>query len=368
MKVRNNYNECLTNLACSIRKYFDLPIGHQTLDFIDQALAEHQPQNVVLILLDGLGANILERSLPPDAFLHQNLAKVITTVFPATTTAATTSLRTGLNPVEHGWLGWTNYLQPIDKVITLFLGNEKCHPEDEMDADFLRIKDQITPVTVTEAINRSGDALGLEIMPFGVDGHAGLDQLISRVEATVRRPGKKYIYAYDTEPDATMHQKGPDSPEAKALIAERSAKIAKLSRHLHDTLLIVTADHGHVKIRHLFLTDYPDLLELLERPTSIEPRATSFKVKPGQRDNFRAKFNQYFGDYYQLYSAAEVIEAKLFGDGAEHPFYRAALGDFLAIATDDVCLVAPGDMPLYSQHAGYLDDEIFVPVVVKYCE
>ena len=23
MKVKNNYNECLTNLACSVRKYFE---------------------------------------------------------------------------------------------------------------------------------------------------------------------------------------------------------------------------------------------------------------------------------------------------------------------------------------------------------
>jgi len=28
MKVKNNYNECLTNLACSIRKYFGLDYKH----------------------------------------------------------------------------------------------------------------------------------------------------------------------------------------------------------------------------------------------------------------------------------------------------------------------------------------------------
>lgn len=34
MEVRNNYNECLTNLACSIRKYFGLNIKHNTLDYL----------------------------------------------------------------------------------------------------------------------------------------------------------------------------------------------------------------------------------------------------------------------------------------------------------------------------------------------
>ena len=34
MIVKNNYNECLTNLACSIRKYFNLNFNHNTLSYI----------------------------------------------------------------------------------------------------------------------------------------------------------------------------------------------------------------------------------------------------------------------------------------------------------------------------------------------
>ena len=40
MIVKNNYNECLTNLACSIRKYFELDYKHNTLDYIDKVLDE----------------------------------------------------------------------------------------------------------------------------------------------------------------------------------------------------------------------------------------------------------------------------------------------------------------------------------------
>ena len=38
MKVKNNYDECLTNLACSIRKYFGLEYKHNTLSYIDKLL------------------------------------------------------------------------------------------------------------------------------------------------------------------------------------------------------------------------------------------------------------------------------------------------------------------------------------------
>ena len=120
MKIKNNYNECLTNLACSIRKYFGLEYHHKTLNYIDKILEDSQPENVVVILFDGMGSKILERTLDKQSFFRKNMVKEITTVFPATTTSATTSIRTGLNPIEHGWLGWNTYIEPIDKKATKY--------------------------------------------------------------------------------------------------------------------------------------------------------------------------------------------------------------------------------------------------------
>ena len=125
MLVKNNYNECLTNLACSIQKYFGLNTRHNSIEYIDKLLNEKQPKNVVLMLFDGMGSKILDRTLDENSFFIKNKIKEITTVFPATTTAATTSIRTGLNPIEHGWLGWNMYIAPIDETITVFLNSEK---------------------------------------------------------------------------------------------------------------------------------------------------------------------------------------------------------------------------------------------------
>lgn len=55
MLVKNNYNECLTNLACSIRKYFGLDYNHNTLNYIDELLEVKKPKNIVTILCDGMG-------------------------------------------------------------------------------------------------------------------------------------------------------------------------------------------------------------------------------------------------------------------------------------------------------------------------
>ena len=85
MLVKNNYDECLTNLACSIRKYFGLNYKHNTISYIDKLLDEVKPKNVVTILCDGMGYNIMNRVLDEKAFLVKNTIKKITTVFPATT-------------------------------------------------------------------------------------------------------------------------------------------------------------------------------------------------------------------------------------------------------------------------------------------
>lgn len=61
MKVLNNYNECLTNLACSIRKYFKLDYKHNTLEYIDKLLEEKNPKNVVVLLFDGMGSIFLKK-------------------------------------------------------------------------------------------------------------------------------------------------------------------------------------------------------------------------------------------------------------------------------------------------------------------
>ena len=137
MQLKNNYHECITNLACSIQKYFELDYKHNTLDYIDKILDEYKPKNVVTILCDGMGSKIIDRVLDKDDFLIKNRFKEITTVFPATTVAATTSMLAGLNPIETGMLGWDMYYKDLDKIITVFLNCEKD------DKDHIPLKEAI---------------------------------------------------------------------------------------------------------------------------------------------------------------------------------------------------------------------------------
>ena len=47
------------------------------------------------------------------------MKKNIDAVFPPT------SVLSGLNPIEHVWLGWDLYFREIDEVVTMFLNTKK---------------------------------------------------------------------------------------------------------------------------------------------------------------------------------------------------------------------------------------------------
>ena len=365
MLVRNNYNECLTNLACSIRKYFGLDYKHNTLDYIDKILEEYNPKNVVTILCDGMGSNIMDRMLDKNSFLVKNRIKNITTVFPATTVAATTSITTGLNPVESGMLGWDMYYKDIDKIITVFNNTEKGDPDLNVLQEAIDYnKKHMIRKTINEEINEKTNNEGYVLTPFGKDKYLTLDDMFNSIEKLCKKETKKYIYAYDKDPDHTMHEIGCDKKEIKNIINDLNNRIEKISKRLQDTIIFVVADHGHINVDNIFLHDYPDVENCLLRNTSLEPRAVNFFIKPNKKEEFVKLFNKYFGSDFDLYKMEDVIQSKLFGDGEENEIFRDSLGDFLAIGKTNKTILCEGSVALKSQHAGYTDDEIYVPLIV----
>ena len=367
MELKNNYNECITNLACSIRKYFELDYKHNTIDYIDKILEERKPKNVVTILFDGMSSNIIDNILPPDSFMIKNRLKKITTVFPATTVAATTSIRTGLNPVESGMLGWYMYFKDIDKTIEVY---PECEKGDETKTPLPEVKKvkekYMKTKTIVDDINEANKYKAYELMPFEFAKyrHFDLDDMLDKIEELCNQDGKKYIYAYDTEPDTVMHRFGTYSSEVKDLIRYRNIMVEKLCNKMEDTVVFIVADHGHIPIENIQLEEYKDIVECLERDTSIETRAVNFFIKDGMKEKFIQAFNQNFKDDFDLYTRQDVIDSKLFGEGEENKVFRSALGDFLAIAKTNKAIYDNKKGEHLSNHAGYTDDEIYVPLIV----
>ncbi len=67
MLVKNDYRQCITSIGCSVQRYFGLQPAHETLNDLDELLEREQPENVIVLLYDGMGSRILDRTSVPTA-------------------------------------------------------------------------------------------------------------------------------------------------------------------------------------------------------------------------------------------------------------------------------------------------------------
>ena len=358
-----DYDKCLTNLTNSILKYFDITPYHKTLKELDKVLEESNYDNIILLIYDGMGSNILSRNLNENSFLRKHKIEDIKAIFPPTTTASTTTLLSGLNPCEHGWLGWDLYFKCLDETVTMFLNTKK-------DTDILVSKENMAQKyfsykSIIDLINEKYKAF--KLMPFGDNAYNDLADLNNKVINLCKEKGKKFIYAYYDEPDHTTHNEGTDSNITVKLYEEIDKSTKELYEKLKDTntLVIVTADHGHINSKDITLSDYKDIFNLLKHDISIEGRACAFFIKEGKSQEFEQLFNKYFKDDFILYTKEEVIKNKLFGKGTENKYFKDSLGDYLAVAiTNKYFRYNENSVKLTSMHAGLTEDEMLVPLII----
>ena len=362
-----DYNNCLINVSNSILKYFDIEPYHNTLKELDEILEKGKYKNVVLILNDGLGSKILEKHLEEDSFLRKHKIKDLTSVYPATTAAATTSVVTGLTSMEHGWLGWDVYFKEIDKTVTLYwnvLKDTNIQAEDYNVAQkFISYKD----TTLVNKIKNNTKYQSYGISPFEYDNYSldNPNEMYEQIEKLCNLDGKKFIYCYYPEPDYTMHELGTNAKEVTNLIKNINDNIEKLSNKVKDTLIISIADHGLIDVNRILLSDYPSITETLIRETSLDPRAINFFVKDNMKEQFVNEFNKYFSNDYILLSKEEVIEKQLFGFGNKSNIFDTSIGDYIGLAISNISIDYDDRHPIFkAQHAGITEDEMLVPLII----
>ena len=382
-----DYSRCLVNLANSILKKYGAETTAATLRSADEYLAKKY-KNVVLLLLDAMGASITEKHLAKEGFFRSHLKDTYDSVFPPTTVAATTSVLSGLYPNEHGWLGWDMYYPELNKNVSVFTNRDQLTEKEgaapsvfspqhgwewSMDslAEPLPAADfnagfRYTPYrNILDRINDAGGR-AFASMPFLAPYPDTLEKVLAHVKELCEAPGEKFIYAYWNEPDSTMHRTGTASAETHNLVVSIEEKVEALASGLSDTLLLITADHGHMDSKNLCILDYPEVLDCLVRLPSIEPRTLNLFVKKECLSSFPAVFRKNFGGDFLLLSKEEVLGENLFGTGKNRPGLREMIGDYVAVAVSDSSVfnthfeaqAVPGG------HAGLTAEEFRIPLIV----
>ena len=198
-----------------------------------------------------------------------------------------------------------------------------------------------------------------------------LDEIIEAIEDLTNSAGEKFIFGYCDNPDATLHKFGAYSDEAKEFIIKAEEKIEKMCEKLtEDTLVIISADHGHKDIEKAYtLLDYPEILDCLIMPASLESRVVTFWVKEDMKKEFEERFNNVFGELFWLMTREEFLEKNFLGFGEKHKKIEDLIGNYIALSTGgsiirlETFLVERKPVKK-STHCGLSKEEMEVPLLV----
>lgn len=372
-----DYNHCILNTITSILKHYNVNTNHNSLEVLDNKLSKKY-KNVVLLILDGMGEHIL-KNISPNGFFSKNEVDCITSVFPSTTTAALTTYYSGKPPYESGWIAWSQYFKEYGRAVDMLSHKESYKGESLKDAHVDVFKTIVNYEPIFYQIEKSSpDVKAYEIMPSYSDKRAKrsikadtVEELTENIEMLCSTNDRKFIMAYCDNPDGIMHKYGTDSIEAREFLLDTENKTERMCNKLDDTIVIISADHGHLNIENPHsILDYPEILECLYMPASFESRALTFWVKEKMKDIFVERFNNIFKDEFLLMSKNEFVEQKhLLGYGNKHPKVDDFVGNFVAISISNSMinletLLADGKKLKKSTHCGLTKEEMEVPLII----
>jgi predicted AlkP superfamily pyrophosphatase or phosphodiesterase len=387
-----DYNNSIMNLSCSIMasfgaKPFHSPLNHSSL------LTLEKKDNVVFIVLDGLGVNILKSYAKknPASFLFNNLKSEISSVFPSTTASAITTFRTAKSPLEHGVVGWSLYFKEFGTAIEI-LPMFDSFKKISLSSEKYPVFDIIKLKTIAEEIlsankNAKKKVKCYDVMPlefkesyYNSEASKGFIKSFSkdfkgmaRTVASLARKKTSYrklIVAYSMQPDSTLHKEGLNGKNVDKIISSLEKEIVWLSKKLKGTssALIITADHGQIDCdNRIIINNQSKIFDSVTLPLFPESRFVSFFVKDDKKKEFVREMKKFKNDFI-LMDRKEFFDKNILGEGKKHPKVDDFIGDYVAIAFGDKQIKQsfPGikSNNLKGHHAGITKEEMTVPLIV----
>lgn len=327
----------------------------------DGALADQ----VVLLVLDGLGWEQLQQRRHLAPRLAAMTGGPITTVAPSTTSTALTSLTTGTTPGRHGVIG---YRMSIDASVLNVLrwtvdgrdARDRISPEKiQFQAAFLGHR----PAIVTRAEFRTTGFTVAHLDGARFNGYRMPSTLV--VEALrLARSGEPFVYAYYDGIDKVAHEYGLAEHYDAEIVA-----IDTMVGHLLDGLpsgatLLVTADHGQVDVGPRLVTPHSDVLAQVDHQSG-EGRFRWLHARPGRERELFAAATAHHGDTGWVVTQDQTIDEQWFGPTVSDAA-RSRLGDVALVARDPIAYVDPADggiFKLIGRHGSLTSAEMLVPLL-----
>jgi len=364
----------LSDVLPAVLSSLGVPGERNTLGLADS-------RRTVVLLVDGLGWELLRRHPDAAPFLAALPGRPLTAGFPSTTVSSLASLGTGLPSGEHGLTGYTSYVEeaggPVGWLGWSLAGTrgdlrEQLVPEQVQPqrTAFERAADDGVAVTLAAPAAFRGTGLTRAVLRGGsfAGSHTAGDTVAQAV-AGAARGDRSLVYCYTGDLDLVGHVRGTDSEAWRVqlrLVDRLAEELA--SRLPPGTTLLVTADHGMVDVDDSTRIDLDASPELTAGVLAVagEPRARHVHTVPAATADVLTTWRAQLGGHAWVGSRQEAVAAGLFGPLVT-PTALRRIGDVVAVARGRTALLRPSAEPLLSslvgQHGALTDDELLVPLL-----
>jgi hypothetical protein len=322
---------------------------------------------IVLLVLDGLGARQLEARAPLAPVLSSGLGGTIRSVAPSTTACALTSLATGCPPAKHGIIGYRIAVDgEIMNVLSWTLNGRDARmklPAQEFQQcpTFPGATQPVSVVTRYDygptgftAAHLGEVALSRWYTPAG---------LISGVRTALGQ-GAPFVYAYYEGIDKVAHAHGLDDYYDDELRA-----VDRLVGDVRSVLppgavLVVTADHGQVHVGGAVEVLEGEIMESVTL-LSGEGRFRWLHVREGAIRDVVAAATQTYSDIAWVRTREQVIDEGWLGP-APSKQVASRLGDIVLVPFEPTAFMDPadtGELRLAARHGSLTPEEMLIPLL-----
>jgi predicted AlkP superfamily pyrophosphatase or phosphodiesterase len=376
---------CFGSVAGTIQSLFGVDGGRSLPEDVFDCV-ETDVDRVLVVLVDGYGLDSWKRDHGDVPFLRRlsdrGTVTPVTSVYPSETTAAMNTYYTGALPCEHGGTGWNVYDPELGASFTPLPGEVK-HVDDEVDLDEETIVDA-DPIADTLA--ESGVDVQY-VVPFEStpdaathNGYDDLEEAATTTTEALEGPGPRFVHAYVPAMDTVSHEHGTDSEQFQARIREVSDCIEAALDGLDpgtaaSTLVVVTADHGHVNTdpeRNVDLGSVPGLEDTLDTHAdgtpirmSGSPRNVHLRIEDGRVSEARELLEEHVDAHVR--TATEALDTELFGDRPNSSVFERRLGD-LVVSHRELGTwwgdQESEELRIVGMHGGLTPEEMLVPFAV----